>query len=195
MGWIIGIEKEITWTTEDWYYIDAFDVPQADSVKIELSRNDGSTWETIVASTPNTGSYNWVVTGGATVQAKLRLSGVNNTDVSFTSAAAFEIEAQVLTSATIFPVVASVCPDAITTFTVVGYDQEGNAMVVQPDNWVWAVSGGGTIDGGVFTAGSEEGGPYEVTATSGGVEGSASVTVRKFTGAGCGINISLAIGL
>jgi hypothetical protein len=40
------------------------------------------------------------------------------------------------------------------------------------------VSGGGTINGsGLFTAGSAAGGPYAVTASSGGVNGTASVTV------------------
>ncbi|TMA30520.1 MAG: hypothetical protein E6J88_05670, partial [Deltaproteobacteria bacterium] len=42
----------------------------------------------------------------------------------------------------------------------------------------WTVSGGGAIDGtGLFTAGSAAGGPFTVTASSGAVSGTASVTV------------------
>jgi hypothetical protein len=42
------------------------------------------------------------------------------------------------------------------------------------------VSGGGTINSnGLFTAGSTAGGPYTVTAASGGVSGTASVTVTS----------------
>src|SRR2546425_9019494 len=47
-----------------------------------------------------------------------------------------------------------------------------------PPAVTWAVSGGGTIDaGGLFTAGATTGGPHTVTASSGGVSDTASVTV------------------
>ena len=50
-------------------------------------------------------------------------------------------------------------------------------MSPQP-TFTWSVSGGGTIStSGLFTAGSTAGGPFTVTATSGSVSGTASVTV------------------
>src|SRR5260370_36147573 len=50
-------------------------------------------------------------------------------------------------------------------------------MNPQP-TFTWSVSGGGTIDSsGLFTAGATAGGPFTVTAASGSVSGTASVTV------------------
>jgi hypothetical protein len=44
----------------------------------------------------------------------------------------------------------------------------------------WTVSGGGTIDaGGLFTGGASAGGPFTVTAASGGVSGTGSVTLSS----------------
>jgi O-glycosyl hydrolase len=62
-------------------------------------------------------------------------------------------------------------------FAAAGTDQMGQA--VDPSTvYSWSVSGGGTIDGsGRFTAGSTAGGPFTVTAGSGGVNGTATVTV------------------
>jgi hypothetical protein len=48
--WIVGETKEITWTDINVY-----------DVKIELSEDDGTSWSTIVESTPNIGTYSWVV--------------------------------------------------------------------------------------------------------------------------------------
>ena len=48
--WIVGETKEITWTEINVY-----------DVKIELSEDDGTSWSTIVESTPNIGTYSWVV--------------------------------------------------------------------------------------------------------------------------------------
>ena len=48
---------------------------------------------------------------------------------------------------------------------------------------MWSVSGGGTIDGtGLFTAGSAAGGPFNVTAASGGSMGMASVSIAAVSG-------------
>jgi len=48
--WIVGETEEITWTDINVY-----------DVKIELSEDDGTSWSTIVESTPNIGTYSWVV--------------------------------------------------------------------------------------------------------------------------------------
>ena len=48
--WVIGETEEITWTDINVY-----------DVKIELSVDNGSSWSSIVESTPNTGAYSWLV--------------------------------------------------------------------------------------------------------------------------------------
>ena len=86
----------------------------------------------------------------------------------------------VLTSITVSPSSASVSTGGTQQFTAPGLDQFGNPMSPQP-TFTWSVSGGGTISSsGLFTAGSTAGGPFTVTAAaSGGVSGTASVTVTS----------------
>jgi len=67
--WYINDPKEITWDSTG-------DIP---NVKIELTRN-GSTYETIVASTTNDGTHPWTVTSPATSSAKIKISDVLNLD-------------------------------------------------------------------------------------------------------------------
>lgn len=84
---------------------------------------------------------------------------------------------QILTSISVAPASASVPVNGTKQFTATAKDQSGNVMVTQP-SFNWSVSGGGTItSSGLFTAGSTAGGPYAVTAASGGVSGTSSVTV------------------
>jgi hypothetical protein len=83
----------------------------------------------------------------------------------------------VLTTITVTPGSASVQTSGTQQFTATGFDQFGNPMSPQP-TFAWSVSGGGTISAsGLFTAGSTAGGPFTVTASSGNVSGTASVTV------------------
>lgn len=49
--WAVGSVQTITWDTTG----------QIGSVKIEYTRNDGKKWNTVIASTSNTGSYQWTV--------------------------------------------------------------------------------------------------------------------------------------
>ena len=82
-----------------------------------------------------------------------------------------------LTSISVSPASASVVAGGTQQFTATAKDQLGNPMVPQP-SFTWTASGGGTINSsGLFSAGSTAGGPYTVTASSGGVSGTASVTV------------------
>jgi hypothetical protein len=84
-----------------------------------------------------------------------------------------------LTSITVSPASASVQTGGTRQFTATGLDQFGNPMSPQP-TFTWFVSGGGTISAsGLFTAGSTGGGPFTVTAGSGSVSGTASVTVTS----------------
>jgi hypothetical protein len=83
----------------------------------------------------------------------------------------------VLTTITVSPSSASVQTGGTKQFTATGLDQFGNPMSPQPA-FTWSVSGGGSINSsGLFTAGSTAGGPFTVTASSGSVNGTASVTV------------------
>jgi hypothetical protein len=82
MSWVLGLNHEITWSTEDFYYIDENDSPQPDSIKLEISYNGGSSWSTIIADTPNNGSYTWPVSGVTTDNAIIRFSGVHNTEIT-----------------------------------------------------------------------------------------------------------------
>ncbi|MDW8241385.1 MAG: M36 family metallopeptidase, partial [Acidobacteriota bacterium] len=59
--WQIGTTQTISWTTTG----------SIANVKIELSRDGGSTYSTLFTSTPNDGSESWTVTGPATTQARV----------------------------------------------------------------------------------------------------------------------------
>jgi len=76
--WLVGSSHAIAWSTGN-----------GGNVKIELSRNNGASWETLFASTANDGSESWTVSGAATIQAKVRISNVSGTD---SSDASFTIE-------------------------------------------------------------------------------------------------------
>jgi hypothetical protein len=83
----------------------------------------------------------------------------------------------VLTSITVSPASASVPTGKTAQFGATGYDQFSQPLSPQP-TFTWSVSGGGTISAsGLFAAGSAAGGPYSVTALSGGVSGKARVTI------------------
>jgi PKD repeat protein len=70
--WNKGTSMNITWTSQN----------VSGNVKIELSRNSGSTWTTIVSNTANDGGYSWKVTRPATTQARIRISSVTNSVIS-----------------------------------------------------------------------------------------------------------------
>jgi FtsP/CotA-like multicopper oxidase with cupredoxin domain len=80
-SWAVGTTQTITWTTTGTIA----------NVKIELSRDGGTTWGTILATTPNDGSQGWVVTGPATATAQIRISNVTNPAAFDTSDANFSI--------------------------------------------------------------------------------------------------------
>jgi hypothetical protein len=73
-NWAIGTTQTITWSS----------VGVTGKVRIQLSRNGGTTWTTIISSTPNDGSQAWTVVGPATTQARIRV-------VSISAPAVFDI--------------------------------------------------------------------------------------------------------
>ena len=74
--WPTGTSQTITWGTGGI----------GGNVMIELNRAfSGGTWETVVASTPNDGSYAWTVSGATSTAARIRVTSVETpaaTDIS-----------------------------------------------------------------------------------------------------------------
>jgi choice-of-anchor B domain-containing protein len=54
-------------------------------VRIELSRNGGSTWAALSEDTPNTGFFDWTAAGAPTGRARIRITSVSRPDVRQTS--------------------------------------------------------------------------------------------------------------
>ena len=64
--WVVGSSQNITWTS----------VGVLGNVRIQLSRNNGKSWKTIISSTDNDGSQVWTVKGPATDQARIKVVSV-----------------------------------------------------------------------------------------------------------------------
>jgi hypothetical protein len=86
-SWIIGSSHDITWSTTGA-------VP---SVNIELSRNNGLTWETLRTNTANDGSETWVVQLPRSSQCRIKVSSSQDPDVAGTSST-FSIIPQTVSS-------------------------------------------------------------------------------------------------
>ncbi|RQV94255.1 hypothetical protein EH220_07360, partial [bacterium] len=72
-NWLVGSVNTISWGTGSL----------GGNVKLELNRDYPSgAWETIIASTPNDGSYSWTTAGSATTHARFRVSLVSDPQVS-----------------------------------------------------------------------------------------------------------------
>ncbi len=80
-NWPIGTNQEIEWTSSN--------VPG--NVMIELSRNAGSSYETLFADTPNDGTESWNVTGPNSSAAQIRITSVSIPSVNDVSDANFSI--------------------------------------------------------------------------------------------------------
>jgi hypothetical protein len=81
-SWLVGSTQNITWSTSGTLA----------NVKIEFSTNGGTSYSTIIASAPNTGSYSWTVPNSASATVKIRISDIAGT-VSDTSDNNFTISA------------------------------------------------------------------------------------------------------
>lgn len=51
-------------------------------VRVELSRDGGTTWTTLFAQVPNTGVQTWMVTGPTTTRARIRVTSLNDPEVT-----------------------------------------------------------------------------------------------------------------
>jgi subtilase family serine protease len=134
-------------------------------------------------------AFTWSVGGGGTISASGLFTAGSTAGGPFTvtassgsvngTASVTVTAAPVLTTITVAPASTSVKTGGTQQFSATGLDQFGKPMSPQPA-FTWSVSGGGTISAsGLFTAGSTAGGPFTVTASSGSVNGTASVTVTS----------------
>jgi hypothetical protein len=80
--WVPGRSASIAWSSN---------LGPAAAVRIELSRNDGASWTTLVASSPNSGSYFFTASGPSTASARVRISWTANASVSDVSDVPFTI--------------------------------------------------------------------------------------------------------
>jgi ABC-type branched-subunit amino acid transport system substrate-binding protein len=69
--WLIGTDQTIKWKSN----------PSGGYVVIELSRDRGETWETIIPFTKNDGRQTWAVCGPAADQARIKVSFFNSSGI------------------------------------------------------------------------------------------------------------------
>lgn len=81
--WPVGSVQVITWRSTGI----------SGNVNVQLSRDGGVSFENLFNNLSNTGEVKWTVTGPATVQARVRISSVNDPSVSDTSDGSFTISA------------------------------------------------------------------------------------------------------
>lgn len=70
-----GIARQLSWSSENI----------TGNVRIEISRDESTTWETLIANTPNDGTENITVYGRATRRARIRIVSINNSIYSDSS--------------------------------------------------------------------------------------------------------------
>ena len=83
--WTIGSTRTISWR---------HNLRAADTVNVQLSRNNGSTWTTLATranGTAGTSTFDWVVTGATTTNARIRVVWTAQTGISDQSDAKFRI--------------------------------------------------------------------------------------------------------
>jgi hypothetical protein len=190
--WWLDVETSNSWRTDVTLNVAALSgaVDYLASVVHVASLGFYSTsyqWGVITGGASVFGAYSsWVAGGANAAGAKANCAGPGFTGGGVTLAqypsGGFDADLRcstatpVLTTITVSPASASVTTGGQQQFTATGYDQYGATLSPQPA-FTWSVSGGGTMSGGQFTAGSAAGGPFTVTAASGSVSGTASVTV------------------
>jgi len=84
-SWVAGTQQNITWTSEF-----------VENVKIELSLNNGASWNSIVDSTTSTGIYSWLVNAPqSSIQSRIRISNILDQEVYDVSDQVFSIQVPV----------------------------------------------------------------------------------------------------
>jgi len=87
-SWCVGSSHNITWTSTG----------SITNVKLEYSTNAGSSWITIIASTPNDGSESWVIPNTPSTTSLVKVSEASTGTPSDVSNANFTIAPQVITA-------------------------------------------------------------------------------------------------
>jgi hypothetical protein len=80
--WRIGSPQAINWTSHGI----------SGNVNVQLSRDGGGTWKTIIKNTPNDGLQNWKVAKPATKQARIRVCSVNSPSTCGMNSSNFTIQ-------------------------------------------------------------------------------------------------------
>ena len=81
-NWAVGDTNDITWLSENFDGV---------NVKIEYCTTTEEKWESIVDSTPNDGSYAWLIPNNLSDECKVRISDANDGDPSDKSDSYFSI--------------------------------------------------------------------------------------------------------
>ena len=79
--WSVGRARAITWESH----------LVAGNIRIDLSRDNGSSWNTIIANTLNDGNEWWTITGPSTTNARIRVVSLEDTSISDSSDGKFTI--------------------------------------------------------------------------------------------------------
>ncbi|MEO0054424.1 MAG: hypothetical protein RLZZ50_371, partial [Verrucomicrobiota bacterium] len=138
----------------------------AGGAPVAFSPNASNAAKSTVATFEATGDY--VIVAQARDAAGLAVSSTLHVRIS-----------PVADALTVSPAVASVTVGGVQAFSAALHDQFGELLATQPASFDWSASGGGAISPtGVFTA-IAAGGPYVVSAASGGFSSTALVTVNR----------------
>jgi hypothetical protein len=81
-NWLVGTSRTITWNSSG---------NPGNNVRIEYSTNGGSSWNNIISSTANDGSYSWTVPNTPTTSARVRVTSTSNSSNIDTSNSNFTI--------------------------------------------------------------------------------------------------------
>ena len=119
-----------TWTigssvTVSWIHTGVFD-----TVKVQLSRDGGATWQTLSHSAPNRGTLTRAISGPATSAALVRVSGANDVSVSDTSDAPFTILKEYGVSPAAFKIADGVAPAGGPVALPIRYSAQGGDVAI-----------------------------------------------------------------
>jgi hypothetical protein len=131
---------------------------------VTFSANGTNAAKNVTATFGKAGAYTFVVTI------------TDASGLSVTSTVTVTV-AQTLTTIVVTPGTASVVVRQRLQFTAVAYDQFDDPLATQPV-FTWTLTGRGSLTTkGLYTAPRRTGGPFTITASAGGVRGTATVTV------------------
>ena len=137
------------------------------------------TWtssNTAVASVNSSGLATGVAAGGP-----VTITAASGT-ISGTASLTVTASAPVLTSITIDPTTASIAVGATRQFTAAARDQNGNPMSPQPTfTWTSSNTAVASVNSSGLATGVAAGGPVTITAASGTIKGTASITISTPT--------------